>query len=307
MNDYSADLELAVALLDAGDVNAGVWHYTRTASRVWHQTDSDEWSAFVVSAVSAGLIDRFHDDPLTARSYQKPRGYAGDAELLDLIYDHQGANEAASNAAGAVGKAVNSITWNGLESRAVRWRREYAARMIDRLDPVSSRVLSIAAGSCRELSVSKVAARGQLQRFVALDQDEQSLAEAKRAYAGAVEAVCADAGSLLRGKYDVGEFDLIYSLGLFDYLSSRAARNLLQAAAAMAAPDAEIYVANFTPTPFNIGFMESAMAWNLIYRDESELLELVETANLGRAYRTRTLRDPEGTIAYLHIKLDHAA
>lgn len=302
--EFEHEIDLAEELFASGDVNAGMWQYVRTANRVWHQADQTGWEGFVARSMDTGLIEQFHEDPLTAHSYLKPRGYAGDAELLDLIYDHEGANSAAVEATSSAGKMINSIVWNGPETKAVRWRRNYAATMLDRLKPGSSRVLSIAAGSCRELSVLDTTKSGQLDRFVALDQDEQSLAEAKRSYAGVVEPITADAGSLIRSHYDVGEFDLIYSLGLLDYLSQRATRSLLRNAVSMAARNATICVANFTPEPFNIGYVESAMAWELIYRNERELMELSEEAILDRTFTATTFRDPEGTIAYLNIALD---
>ncbi len=298
--EYADDLDLSSSLFGNGDPRAATWHFMRLANRVWHRSDAVEWSVFVADAAAAGLFDSFHQDPLTQHSFVKPRGYAGDAGLLDLIYDHDGINSAAVAEASTVGAAVNEISWNGPECRAVRYRRKYVAGLLDARPAGSARVLSIAAGNCRELSLST----STPGRFVALDQDEQSLAEAKRSYSGLVEPIAADAVSLIRGNYDVGEFDLIYSTGLFDYLSDRAGRRLLDAAVGMAATGAEICIANFTPNPLGIGFIESAMDWKLIYRTEAELVRLVESAKLDRSYSVRTLRDPEGTIAYLHLMLD---
>ncbi len=303
VTDFHGDLGLTSALFDAGDASAATWHLCRSSAVAWHQLPSEEWSHYTQAIADMGLLSHVHQDPFTAHSFDKPRGYAGDADLLDLIYDYRGANTRAVSTTTEPGRVVNTITWNAPEPRAVRWRRSFAGEMLASLEPGSSRVLSIAAGNCRELEGIDDQDSG-LDRFVALDQDEQSLAEAKRSYPGLVEPIAADAASLVRGKYDLGEFDLIYSLGLLDYLSDRGIRNLIRSAAAMSAPGATLLLANFAPGPVSIGYMESAMAWTLIYRTESQLRDLASQAVSGRFHRASTFRDPEGTIVYLRIDFD---
>src|SRR5438105_5048814 len=46
----------------------------------------ERWAAFVERCLAHPLRQLLHQDPLTRRAYLKPRGYSGDAELLDLIY-----------------------------------------------------------------------------------------------------------------------------------------------------------------------------------------------------------------------------
>src|SRR4051812_33581592 len=54
------------------------------------QTASDqEWSEIVSFCLSHPIRDLLFEDPFTQRSYHKPRGYAGDAVLLDLIYTRE--------------------------------------------------------------------------------------------------------------------------------------------------------------------------------------------------------------------------
>src|SRR5688500_15058747 len=46
-----------------------------------------EWPQFVIHACRTHPIHSLvQEDPLTARAFQKPRGYAGDAETIDLLY-----------------------------------------------------------------------------------------------------------------------------------------------------------------------------------------------------------------------------
>ena len=47
---------------------------------------SDDWKSFVGACRSHRLRDLVHSDPFTNWSFSRPRGYPGDASLLDFIY-----------------------------------------------------------------------------------------------------------------------------------------------------------------------------------------------------------------------------
>lgn len=107
-------------------------------------------------------------DPFTHRAAAKPRGYAGDAVMMDCIHD--GAPPAGTSAVGAAVFGATSRAGMGL---SVRDRRQLLRSLID--DTVvhheRPRMLSVAAGHCRELQGSLVECPGFAGEFVALDQD----------------------------------------------------------------------------------------------------------------------------------------
>jgi hypothetical protein len=45
-----------------------------------------QWSALASDCLEHPIATLLHNDPLTWRTFQKPKGYAGDATMLDLIY-----------------------------------------------------------------------------------------------------------------------------------------------------------------------------------------------------------------------------
>src|SRR6185436_19111629 len=47
---------------------------------------ADEWKTVCEEARQHSLHDLLLESPFTRRAYSKPRGYAGDAVLMDLIY-----------------------------------------------------------------------------------------------------------------------------------------------------------------------------------------------------------------------------
>ncbi len=64
--------------------------------------------------------------------------------------------------------------------------------------------------------------RRKTGRFIALDADALSAAEVAQSYGRyGVETITSSFRTLLSGTAKVGEFDLAYSTGLFDYLNQK--------------------------------------------------------------------------------------
>lgn len=136
----------------------------------------DEWSAFVMQCRQHPIRERLHADPLTQRAYAKPRGYPGDAAMLDLIYSAED-RELEPTGLAQSALAVFRYTRQSPASRAVCARRQRIAALVDAVAGRCQRpsVLSIAAGHLREASLSQACGEGRLGRWVALDQDHDSI------------------------------------------------------------------------------------------------------------------------------------
>ncbi len=79
---------------------------------------------------------------------------------------------------------------------------------------------------------------------------------------------------LARGGDELGRFDLIYSAGLYDYLSEPIARRLTQRLLGMLRSKGRLLIANFLPGGSGRGYQELFMDWPLIVRDAAELQAL---------------------------------
>src|SRR5262249_19490629 len=112
-----------------------------------------EWMRFATTqCIQHPLLDLLLQDPITRHSYTKPRGYDGDADLLDLIY---GTVEIPSETTD-LGMNIYYYMRDAPASRSVRWRRDHLAKVIDTMaDQVSPRILSIACGHLREGQISQ--------------------------------------------------------------------------------------------------------------------------------------------------------
>ena len=216
-----------------------------------------------------------HKDPFTYRAFSKPRGYAGDAEMMDYIYGREEQWPAPDT--DAIGRHIFNFTTQAPASEGVRSRRAFIASRIDRLAEEKRRphILSIASGHLREANLSAAVRRRKTGRIVALDADAQSLAEVKRSYGiYGIETVTASIREMLGNHRRPGEFDLVYSTGLFDYLNQRLGQRLVASMFRMLRPGGQLLVANFLPAIRDVGYMETFMDWNLVYRTRSEMVDL---------------------------------
>ncbi|MGO7465372.1 class I SAM-dependent methyltransferase, partial [Rhizobium ruizarguesonis] len=73
-----------------------------------------------------------HKDPLTRWSFEKPRGYSGDARLLDFIYGRPEIEDAFLSASN-LGRSIYAYTRNASSSVAVSQRRDILARRVDEI------------------------------------------------------------------------------------------------------------------------------------------------------------------------------
>jgi extracellular factor (EF) 3-hydroxypalmitic acid methyl ester biosynthesis protein len=183
------------------------------------------------------LFSIAHQDPYSNRAYKKPRGYAGDAVMMDYVYAG-----VAVDGTTDLGKAVFTGTTRGSMGLSVLFRRHLLTAHINQVASSCSdfKILSVASGHCREVEGSLLAnpALAKAGRLVAFDQDPESCETVKKDYADyPVDVVCASVHKLLAGdESHLGKFDLIYSAGLFDYLIDPVAEKLIAALASMLKP-----------------------------------------------------------------------
>ena len=236
-------------------------------------------------------------DPYSRRAYDKPRGYAGDAVMLDFIYrpEEQTISES--------GKAVHLGTTKLPTAQSVLWRRDYLADLILRTMATKPHVsmLSVACGHMRELDLVREKTTRRDVAVTALDQDEASIDECLRSYGAdfAIWPVRKSLTHIIKGGFGEQQFDLIYSAGLFDYLSDRVAVALVRALYKHLKPGAVLSVGNFVPDTHGRGFMEFLMDWTLVQRSEADMLALANEACPGA--QVRTFLDEPRNVAYFEI------
>ncbi|MBZ9742288.1 MULTISPECIES: class I SAM-dependent methyltransferase [unclassified Mesorhizobium] len=241
----------------------------------------DVWQALIPVAQGHPIMQYFLEDPLTRWSFTKPRGYSGDAELLDYIYCDPHVAESVANAS-ELGKALYRYTQDVPSCVAARERRDLLTRYVDEAadrNGPQTEVLAIAAGHLREANRSAALAERRLKRWVALDQDPQSVGLIARDFRGtAVEAVDGSVRTVLTRGHKLGKFDLIYASGLYDYLQHNVAVKLTKTCLQMLKPNGTFLFANYAEGNPDAGYRETFMDWVLLLRSEVDMWNIVNAS-----------------------------
>lgn len=258
---------------------------------------NDEWNEYCNALQQdtslAGLVYRC---PYTLRARNKPRGYAGDAVMMDYIYGFY--DKTLLSSTDDLGEELFRFTTNSAAARAVRHRRRLLADAIDNICGLydSASILSVACGHFREAELSKCIKSNRPASVSVLDQDEESLATVRRDYGEfGISALNGSVRDILSSKVILNAYHLIYSAGLYDYLNDRLAERLTSKLVEHLHPQGRILLANFTPEHQDVGFMEAIMDWKLIYRTPDDMRRLL--MNVGCS-SVEISSDPTGSIVY---------
>lgn len=268
------------------------------------EASPSQWASIGESCRAHPLFDLVLSEPITQRAFGKPRGYAGDAKLMDLIYSVQ-----APAGLSPESKRVHSFLKGRPCTIGARARKLKLAALLHRTlaEVEAPEILSVACGHMRETQLLSPQRLGRAERIVAFDQDEASLSEVSRSLSDcqSLSVVRGSIRRLISGKQDLGEFDLIYSLGLYDYLDQPVAQRLTQVLFDSLKPGGRLVIANFLPTE-DSAYMEVFMEWDLIYRTPAEILDMAGGVGAGELRDKSYYREHSGTIGFLELSKSDA-
>ena len=250
--------------------------------------------------------------PFMTRTNLKPRGYSGDSVMMKMIYD----NKYEGNS--TFGKLMHKHPIKHPAAQAVRNRRDLIAKMLGALkfenlksNNKKIKVLSVACGPAFELQDVLTSAKDCSRfHFTLLDQDKNALSEARSQIAEIenklgekveAEFLNESVRTLLKTpKLNKiwGNFDYIYSMGLFDYLTPPVAKAVIGKLYQILNVGGQMAIGNFHISNASRFYMEYWLDWVLYYRSEHDFLDLLK--NVPSA-ETKVLFEDTGSQMFLHV------
>ncbi len=211
---------------------------------------------------------------------RKPYGYSGDFQIIDWTYTQFIGSRSAR------GKAWDEFYHRQVAPRAVRDRKDQFGLELTRVAARSSsrpiRVLNIGSGPARELLDGSKAAGltpADLQ-VVCVDIDKNAISYARDLLGPSWEGFCSfEQKNAIRFR-PKGQFDLVWSSGLFDYLEARVAAILLRTMYDATATGGQITIGNFADTHSTRPWIEWCGAWFLIHRTQDAMQTIADQAGI---------------------------
>jgi extracellular factor (EF) 3-hydroxypalmitic acid methyl ester biosynthesis protein len=234
--------------------------------------------------------------PFVYRTFQKPLGYAGDYEMVNMMFrePYEGGSLFA--------KMVNTYA---LQLPPIIAHRNRIAYLVDRLDEETrrvarenrvARVFNLGCGPAHE--IQSFLANGGLcdsADFTLADFNDETIAHTNRVLRELknqhgrrtpIHLIKKSVQQLLKQADRVvqqpraDQYDLIYCAGLFDYLSNKVCRKLMDVFYTMLAPGGLLLATNVDSHPAR-GEMECFLEWHLVQRDTKQMLNLAPAAAGG--------------------------
>ena len=242
--------------------------------------DHSQWIEWISRARSHPILSLLHKDPYHRRAFQKPRGYAGDAVMLDMIYfGDRGIPPSNRKHLGSEGKQIFDAFQRRESCEAIRERKRELTRQIIKTSQrvTNARVLSIACGHLREVIDLPLEVAQSLDQIVAFDLDPKSLAVVEAAYTRMPVTVRqGHIKDLLVEGPPVTGYDLIYSAGLLDYLDDRTVAGLLMSLSRQLNPGGRLLVGNMA-WRIEMAYCDAFQDWRLIDRTPYEMVRFGHT------------------------------
>ncbi len=289
-------------MLLSGNVKEGIDHLMLGMRKIRNHYSTSQWQEFSQTTfLKHPATQLIHQCPLTYHSFTKPRGYAGDAELLDYIYGFKEPSPSVS----ALGQEICEYWRNLTLPSSARLRLEVLAKTIDYVACEAShpvQILSIACGHLREAKQSIAIREESIAKLIAFDQDSLSLEVINRELPkDFIQTIQGSVTKLIRQKQTFKNLDLVYASGLYDYLSQKFATRLTKFMFDMLRSGGKLLVPNVVPDHPQVDYLETFMQWHLIYRGESQLEDVAKDIPTSHIANKRIFLEDNGNIIFLEL------
>jgi extracellular factor (EF) 3-hydroxypalmitic acid methyl ester biosynthesis protein len=260
--------------------------------------------------------------PFLCRTYQKPLGYAGDYEMVNMMVRNP------FEGASVFAKVINTFFLNTAPVIAHRNRITYLQeRLVEevyrgarRRKPI--KIFNLGCGPAFEIQqfLRRNESLCEFAEFTLVDFNDETIEHARRVLGRiktdldrhtpiefqhkSVHHVLRESNSKPIVNGSGKRHDLVYCTGLFDYLSDRTCKQLMNIFWEWLAPGGLLIVSNVDESNPSRGWMEYVLDWNLIYRNSRQMTALIP--DKAPADAARLIAEPSGVNIFLQIrKPDH--
>jgi extracellular factor (EF) 3-hydroxypalmitic acid methyl ester biosynthesis protein len=252
--------------------------------------------------------------PFVNRTFNKPLGYAGDYEMVNMMFRDPFQGDS------LFAKMVNVYALQLPPIVAHRNRVSYLLQKIEKeslrvmVRGRDARVFSMGCGPAQE--VQRFLAEDELANhtgFTLVDFNEETLSHTScilnnlksrharrtmiRSIRKPVQQLLKSAGRAEYARAD--QYDLIYCAGLFDYLSDQVCRQLMEIFYAMLLPGGLLITTNVDDHPAQ-NQMECFLEWHLVHRNEEKMQTLVPRKAASQDVSIK--RDATGVNVFIEVR-----
>ncbi len=245
------------------------------------------------------LFPYFMRSRFAERIYFKPKGYAGDFMMMEMVYQN------APEGDGKIGKLIDEWCLNSIGAKAILGRRKLLSSQLHEI--CSTRystnkkinILNLACGPNREL-FDFLSEYDHTEKIEALcvDIDPEALQYTNThvnifPHSASIRLMSENIikWALGRSRQGIGLQDIIYSAGLTDYLDNKLFIRFAQRCYEHLKPGGVFIGGNFAPNP-DQPFMDNILQWKLIYRNGGDLQQIFEQTDFGK--NIEILSEPQG-------------
>lgn len=274
------------------------------------EADDDEFRAWMARAHAyavagqlteqdnAEVLDAFGATmtPLTMQGFalSKPRGYAGDFEIIDRIYlHHVSPDPALTN--------WDRFFHRQAAPRAVRNRKTYFHRLLNHHAASGSpHILKVGVGPGRSMFEWFCTNPSSEAVFDCVEIDPNAVQ-----YAAVLNRDFLDHITFIRKNFlkwqPKQQYDLIWAAGIFDYFDDATFLQMLQRLLDALKTGGEIVIGNFSNTNPCRPQMEFGLQWHLHHRSADQLIGMAMQCGIQRE-RITIGCEPLGVNLFLHVE-----
>ena len=231
---------------------------------------------------------------LVKRAYKKPRGYPGDYKMLEGIYNNKAWTKK------GIGHLWDKILLNDEYVKSVRYRKDHMKKILEQFlkeKTTEVNITNLGCGSARE--VRELFSQGLEYKkrinFTLVDQDEKALnyarSQIEKLYVPVLKCnylkenlITFDRKvKIYRDKF--GKQDLIYSIGVFDYLPDEFCKNIIRAAFVLLKKHGKFIIAYKLVKQFKSLGSDWFCDWNFYPRNDLDVTQLIKESLKNNKYK----------------------